>query len=232
VRSYLRVFPRGSALLATFSLETPVVGLVSRRDGGRFDLEEIRHRLATMKAARPPPDFGIVDDLALLGGFIAGPASLAAFAGAAPLNTDDHPVVPYLAPRITYSPTSTPRDRLLEFLANVDHQPGELLVEHDGDWQRRLAAYWVARNRYLELGRDVRPTYDVREMLAQVRGPLLAVLHISPDFRPAYDPLLRMAHGIAPSDSVAARELLVELARKQPARPEAGEALRAMSAAR
>jgi spermidine synthase len=232
VRSYLAVFPRGQAMLATFSLETPVIGLVSRRDAGRFDLDGIRHRLATIGMPRPLADFGIVDDLALLGGFIAGPASLASFAGNAPLNTDDHPVVPYLAPRITYSPTSAPRDRLLELLASVDNTPGDLLAGHDVDWQRRLAAYWDARNRYLELGRDVRPSYDVREMLAQVREPLLSVLHISPDFRPAYDPLLRMAHGIAPSDAAAARELLAQLEREQPARPEAGEALRALAAVR
>jgi spermidine synthase len=232
VRSYLTVFPRGSAMLATYSLETPVLGLVSRRDAERFDLGEIRHRLATIQTPRPLGDFGIVDDLSLLGGFIAGPAALASFAQNSPLNTDDHPVVPYLAPRITYSPTSAPRDRLLELLASVDNEPDELLAEHDGEWQGRLAAYWEARDRYLELGRDVRPTYDVREMLAQVREPLLSVLHISPDFRPAYDPLLRMAHGIAPSDAAAARELLAQLEREQPARPEAGEALRALAAAR
>ena len=66
-------------------------------------------------------------------------------------------------------------------------------------------------------------------MLAQVRDPLLSVLHISPDFRPAYDPLLRMAYGLAPSDSGAARELLTQLVREQPARPEAAEALRALA---
>jgi len=63
-----------------------------------------------------------------------------------------------------------------------------------------------------------------------VRAPLLSVLRISPDFRPAYDPLLRMAYGLAPSDSGAARELLAQLVREQPARPEASEALRALNA--
>jgi spermidine synthase len=76
----------------------------------------------------------------------------------------------------------------------------------------------------------VKPTYDARAMLAQVRDPLLSVLHISPDFRPAYDPLLRMAYGIAPSDSAAARSLLTQLKEEQPARPEAAEALRALEA--
>ena len=52
------------------------------------------------------------DDFALLGGFVAGPQALRRFAGSAPLNTDDRPVVVYSAPRITYAPDSMPRDRL------------------------------------------------------------------------------------------------------------------------
>jgi spermidine synthase len=230
VRTFQHVYPRSWAMLATNSLETPVLGLVSRRDGEPIEVAGVRRRLAAMNTPRPLVDFGITDDLAVLGNFIAGPGALARFAGAAPLNTDDHPVVTYLAPRITYAPDSAPRDRLLELLADVHIEPAELLVSSDAQWTQRLAAYWQARNRYLELGRDVRPTYDARAMLAQVREPLLSVLRISPDFRPAYDPLLRMAYGIAPSDTAAARALLTQLEREQPARPEAAEALRALDA--
>jgi spermidine synthase len=229
VRSYTKVYPRSWAMLATNSLDTPVIGLVARRDGERIELGGIRRRLQELQMSRPAADFGIVDDLALLGSFIAGPDSLAKFAEGAPLNTDDHSVVSYLAPRITYAPTSAPRDRLLELLANVDNDPEELLAGSiDAGWNSRLAAYWQARNRYLESGRNVRATFDVHEMLEQVRDPLLAVLRISPDFRPAYDPLLKMAGALASSDSDGARDLLMQLASYQPARPEAAEALRAM----
>jgi len=230
VRSYLEVYPGGWAMLATNSLETPVLGLVARRDGERLRLEDLRQRLAAANFPRPMEEFGIGDDLALLGSFVAGPDSLAEFSAGTPLNTDDHPVVTYLAPRITYAPDSLPRDRLLEFLGVVQNEPDHLLMPGDKEWQRRLVAYWQARDRYLELGRHVRPTADVREMLAQVRDPLLSVLHISPDFRPAYDPLLRMAYGLVPGDSGAAKELLTQLVREQPARPEAAEALRALGA--
>ena len=102
----------------------------------------------------------------------------------------------------------------------------ELLATRDANWEARLVAYWQARDHFLELGRNVRPAPDVREMLAQVREPLLSVLRISPDFRPAYDPLLRMAYGIAPRDAGMARELLAQLVREQPDRPEAAEAMR------
>jgi spermidine synthase len=50
-------------------------------------------------------------------------------------------------------------------------------------------------------------------MLAQVREGLLGVLRISPDFRPAADPLLRMAAALNERDPAAARALLAEVMR-------------------
>jgi len=63
-------------------------------------------------------------------------------------------------------------------------------------------------------------------MLAEVRDPLLDVLRTSPEFRPAYDPLLHMAGALAPLDPGAARQLLNELQALQPSRPEAAALLR------
>ena len=219
VRSFVAVHPRGWALLATHSLETPVLGLVALEDGGRFDPARARTRA----------ELGIDDVLALFGSFLAGPRALGRFAGDAPPNTDDHPVVAYTAPRITYAADSLPRERLVALLRELHLDPDELVAGRSPAWNAQLAAYWSARDRFLEAGRDVRPTPDVRHMLSQVREPLLAVLHISPDFRPAYDPLLRMAAALARVDAPAARALLIDLQHAQPSRPEAAQALRALS---
>lgn len=238
VGSFLKVYPHAAAMLATNSLDTPVLGLVARRGGGRFDLEQVRARLRDGVDSARLTQFGIVDDLSLLGSFIAGPRALQRFAAGAPLNTDDHPVVAYRAPNITYAPDSLPRDRLIALLHEFETSPEtksgidseELLATRAGSvvdeaWTSRLTAYRAARNRFIEAGRDVQPTSDVRRMLAQVREPLLSVLHVSPDFRPAYDPLLRMATSLGRIDPDGARLLLSELQRTQPARPEAAEAL-------
>ena len=232
VRAFTAVHPHGWAMLATHSLDTPVLGLVARRDGERLDVGEVRERMAGIATPRSPAEFGIADDLALLGSFVAGPASLSRFAGDAPLNTDDHPVVAYRAPRITYAPDSLPRERLIAVLRQFEISPDELLAVPSGDaWSSRLAAYWAARNRFIEVGRDVEPTADVRRMLTQVREPLLSVLRISPDFRPAYDPLLRMAMALGRNDAAAARALLTQLTQVQPSRPEAAQVLRELSGA-
>jgi spermidine synthase len=176
---------------------------------------------------RRPAEFGIPDDFALLGSFIAGPGALARFVRTAPFNTDDHPVVAYRAPRITYAPESLPRDRLISLLREVEIWPDELVTPQSNPaWSARLAAYWTARNRFIKAGRDIEPTSEPRRMLAQVREPLLSVLRTSPDFRPAYDPLLRMATVLGETDVAAARALLTELRQVQPARSEAALALR------
>jgi spermidine synthase len=227
VRTFLAVYPHGWALLATNSLETPVVGLLARRGQDDFDVLQVRGRLASVRMPRAPTEFGIPDDLALLGNFIAGPSALARFAGDAPLNTDDRPVVVYRAPRITYAPRELPRDRLLTLLQEVQIDPGELLTNDAvGQMGPRLSAYWQARNRFIEVGRNVQPSGDVRAMLAQVREPLMSVLRISPEFRPAYAPLLKMAAALEQIDVIAAQELLNDLATLQPQRQEAPKMLR------
>ena len=49
-------------------------------------------------------------------------------------------------------------------------------------------------------------------MFEQVGAPLLSVLEISPDFRPAYDPLFRMARELSRIDAPEAPALLARLA--------------------
>ena len=207
-------YPGGAALLASNSLETPVIGLVGRADDGRFDRTRLRERLAAAAWSPDPASFGIEDEFALLGSFVGGPSALNRFAGHAPANTDDHPVVAYAAPLATYAPASPPRDRLLALIKELGVGPDEVVdAANDRDVGARLAAYRTARDRFLAAGRDVRRVAGAAEMLAQVRDPLLAIVRISPDFRPAYDPLRRLAIALMRTDPVAAQALLGALAR-------------------
>ncbi|OWQ88810.1 hypothetical protein CDN99_15135 [Roseateles aquatilis] len=234
VRAFLVAYPDGMAILASNSLETPVIGLVGHRDpehlsdAGLARWHERLMRVPARRDGRGLADFGIEDEFALLGSVIAGPGALAAFAGDAPVNTDDRPVVAYLAPRLVYAPDSTPKDRLFEVLHRVSVRPEEVLGTKVPDDNLRLSAYWLARDHYIEAGRSVRPVADPGAMLALVGAPLLAALRTSPDFRPAYDPLLRMAVALSSRDAATARSVLTALRDAQPARREAAEALRAM----
>jgi len=222
VRSFVSVYPQAWAALASNSLQTPVIGLIARAVPDRFELSALRIRLSRQALPEQMAALGFEDELSVLGSVVAGRAALARFAASAPANTDDRPVVMYRAPRITYAPDSSPGERLMAVLRELSIAPEELLVPApDQEFFPRLAAYWAARDRFIESGRDVRPSPRVEEMLAQVQEPLLSVLRQSPDFRPAYDPLLAMAQALARSDASAARTLLGELSRLQPARSEA-----------
>jgi len=226
VRSFVTVYPHGFAVLASNSLETPVLGLVARNDAKRLEIASLRERLSHFGSPALIAELGFDDEFSVLGGVIAGPSALARFAQNAPANTDDHPVVMYAAPRITYAPDSLPRDRLIALLQDLSGNPAELFVSPgDLNFLARLAAYWTARTRFIESGRDVHASSRVEEMLAQVREPLLSVLRISPDFRPAYDPLLAMSRALVRTDAGAARALLGELSRLQPSRTEASQML-------
>lgn len=226
VRSFQSVYPQASAILANNSLETPVLGLVGRQGEPRIDAQALRRRLLHLPLAEQVAALGLEDELAVLGSILAGPGALQRFAGDAPRNTDDRPLVAYQAPRVTYAPDSTPAERLLALLQRLRVKPEEVLLSDDDPQLRaRLAAYWQARDRFIESGRNVQPSPRVREMLAQVREPLLSVLRISPDFRPAYDPLLAMAAALSRSDASGARALLAELTRLQPARTDGAQLL-------
>jgi spermidine synthase len=232
VASFSAVYPRGWALLASNSLDTPVIGLVARADQGAFEAVAVEQRLKRLSRPDWLAGLGLEDELAVLGSFAAGPAALSSFAKTAIANSDDRPIVAYRAPLLTYAPDSQPAGRLLSLLGELSIAPSELVPLADEAKAQRLGAYWSARNLYLKVGRGVRPAARAEDMLAQLREPLLSVLRLSPDFRPAYDPLLRMAAALGRSNVSATRELLVELARVQPARSEASRLLTTMGDAK
>ena len=134
-----------------------------------------------------------------------------------------------MAPRITYAADSQPRDRLLALLAALHARPERVLSDQAAAAAKsRLAAYWLARDQFIAAGRTVKASGDVKLMLQQVQAPLLAALRLSPDFRPAYEPLVKMAVVQGRTDPIAARALLGELEQLQPAWPEAVLAIQAL----
>lgn len=148
--------------LASGGLLTPVLGLVGHSDGVHTTLTAVRQRLANAAGPRRPVDFGIEDEYALLGNFVAGPSALARFAGNAVANTDDRPVVAYIAPRITYAPDAAPGDRLVALLQRLSIDSTDLPAATPPDpagraAAHRLEAYWAARTQFIVAGLQVRP---------------------------------------------------------------------------
>jgi spermidine synthase len=212
VRSYQAVFPEVVAVLATNSLDTPTLGLIGLHEGQWPEEAQIERRLAQLPASVSTA-FEFPDALAVAGTVVAGPEALQAFAAKAVANTDDRPVVAYRAPFATYAAEAAPRERLLAVVAEWAPAASAVMAVPASDqrWEERVSRYRRARNLYLQVGSKVRPVSNLQAMLQQVREPLLSVLRVSPEFRPAFGPLWNMAKALEQQDPAAGQALLAEL---------------------
>lgn len=225
IRTFLDVFPEGSAMLAHYSLEMPILGLVAGNNPLRYPPDWLERRVQDGNLRAGLENLHLQDSLALFGLFLAGSEDLRAFVGEGPLNTDDQPVVIFEAPRFAYAHQEPPAARLLALLKHLNPQPRDILRPAQNpsevSRQERLAAYWQARQRFLLAGVGVEETNDPRKLLQTVRDPLLSLVRRNQDFSPAYDSLLVLAWRLSRTDPLAARELLLELERANPKRPDA-----------
>jgi spermidine synthase len=233
IRTYLEVFPRGAAYLAHFSLETPMLGLVSGQPADGFTADWLTSPQRQRPPVRALDELGLSRLYGLLGNYLAGHDELRELAAGAPINRDDHPHVIFDAPRFAYSTPEPAHVRLLNLVDRFQPSSAELLAAAktgaDRERRHRLERYWQARNAFLHLGVGVSRTGDVRRMVAQIGEPLLDLIRLSPDFDVAYEPLLRMARKLGSVDPKTTRRLLLALADANPSRPEARNMLRHLS---
>jgi spermidine synthase len=202
VAAFLQVYPNAVAVLASNSLDTPVLGLISRPDQPAWQIEMVNSRMSAMspRMAKELKRAKLDDEFAVLGSILAGPQSLKEFVRDAALNTDDRPVVTHRAPWVSYSPQEAPRNRLATLMQQLAPNTNDVMgPAHTAD-ALRLEAYWAARAKYLAFGMAVRPNPDPLVMLEQLRLPLLEMVTTSPDFRPAAEPLLALAEAVRETD--------------------------------
>jgi len=216
IRSFLAIYPLGSAWLNHYSVGTPMLALISAPI--RIDVDILSDRLHRPEMARSLAPVGLAEPLDLLGLYVGGAQTLAAFAGPGPRNTDDFPAVALDAADNVRALDAPRASLLLTLLHAVTPEAHDVLEGESAAWAPRLAAYWRARNRFIEAGASLRG--DPRGLaLVQAATPgLLDAIRLSPDFDPAYQPLLGMARMLPPAD---ATRLLHEMDEAAPARGEA-----------
>lgn len=234
VAAFLQVFPDAVAVLATNSLDTPVLGLLGRDDALRFSPQALQQRLQAVQSLPALDGLQLDDAFAAAGSVLADADALRRFAADAAPHRDDRPLVAYRAPRLRDTPGQGPRERLRQLIDTLGADPAVVFSLQpgsaaDADFGRRVAAYWRARQHHLVAGMQVRPVADLNAMLAQVQGPLLHSLQLSPDFRPAYEPLLRMSLALGRSDPERAQALLVRLNAIRPLPVDAAAVLQQLS---
>jgi spermidine synthase len=195
--AFVQVFPKGVAVLASNSLDTPVIGLVARPDRPVWAWASVQARFdAASPAVRPYLDRArLTDAYAVLGSFTAGPQALQGRVQGVRPNTDDHPIVVHSAPWDTYSGPSMPRMRLQQWLsqaaaAQTHHtQPEDIGLVPNEPRAVELSAYRRARDHYIEIGLNARPEAGAASMLQTVGPALTELTSLSPQFTPALDAL-------------------------------------------
>ena len=127
VRTFLTVFPQVSLWRDDFYSELPVVGLVGQFKPSPLDLTRIRERVLHLPEWSKDPLFSIPAGLVML--YVGNLSVVSDLFASAPLNTDDRPLIEFLAPRLTR----------VNAISDTDWFTGKTLAEFYDSLERRLA---------------------------------------------------------------------------------------------
>jgi len=214
VRTFLDVFSHTHAFLLHYNVDIPVLGLVGTLEPLTLPSDWLERRLGDESLRARMKEAGFDRTLSLLGCHLAGPQTLAAFAGAAPLNTDNHPRVAFAAPRFTARRNIRPAELLLVLLDRCAADPRSFLPAASQSFAPRLVDYVAARDRYLKglaTEADGKLPEAIEAYLESTRRSLY--------FTPAYARLVNIIQVMAAADRVAAKRLLERLQAAQPGQP-------------
>ncbi len=189
VRTFLEVFPQGIAFVAHHSLGQPIVGLIGGRHAISIEPGVFNQRMAVQPGLSAQLNaVGLSSIYTLLGGYLGDADQLRNFAGPGPVNSDDHPMVLFQAPKFVYAsmPSASATDRIMYLVRTLSPHVETILAPAAVDAEKaRLSAYWQARDAYLRTGARATPVPDLKAMVQQLAGPLLDIVRLSPDFEAA-----------------------------------------------
>ena len=126
--TFRAVFPQASLWRADFYPNRPVLGLVAQRDGRAVDLDDVGRRLRQLPEWAHDPLLATPRGLAML--YVGDLAAVPDLFVQAPLNTDDRPLIEFMAPRLTRINAAGDKDwftgtTLAAFFADLDRRRGE-----------------------------------------------------------------------------------------------------------
>jgi spermidine synthase len=224
IRTFLEVFPHSRAYLLRFNVDLPVLGLVATLEPMRYSTDWFERRVQDAALLKQLKALPLGDRLQLFGGLVADARALREFSRDAALNTDNHPVVTFEAPRFAFQRGQTSYGRLFALLDQCQTDPREL-VQLEGDpagekFVQELERFIAARNVYLH-----GLAAESEGRLAQAIDAFVESARLSPDFTTGYAHVLTRAVQESKANPDTARRLLQRLIEVQPARPVARELL-------
>ncbi len=218
VRTFLETFSGARGFLLHFNADIPALALVGAPDPISLPANWLEQRLADPGLRSHLRGVGLERPLNLLGCFAASPEALRRFAGAAPLSTDNHPVVLFGAPRFTIRRDAPPHELLLTFLKRCRVEPKELSEVLPGGSGEALAAslanFIAARDLYLK-GLVEEATGNLPAAIESFLESARRSLH----FTAGYARCVTIIQVMVGTDREQARKLFQRLEQAQPAQP-------------
>jgi spermidine synthase len=224
-RTFLEVFPQTRAYLLRFNIDTPAIGLIGTLEPTQYSVDWFEKRVVDDNLRKELKSLSLVDGFQLFGSLAANSKALREFSRDAMLNTDDHPIVIFGAPRFSYQRKETAYGRLFTLLDLQAADPSDL-IRNGSDprseiFIRELSRFIAARDLYL------------RGLLSESQGHVEEAVNAyvesvrkSPQFSMAYAHCLTLAVQQSKTNPQAARRLLESLAEAQPDRPVARDLLK------
>lgn len=223
IKTFQSVFGRTEAWLAGFDLGYPSLALIAL-SGDTARPEAIESTIGFNQALRQHLHLAAVrSSVQLAGHYLAGHHALADYAGDAPINTDDRPVILFDAPKFTLKrgiATYASFEALLNYLELKELSELPFFTrKSDAEFTDRLGAFIKARNLYFAT------MIDHNDDEARALSGYLQSVETSADFTLAYAQIVSMAIGKAQKEPETARQWLEKLITLRPEIPGARDVL-------
>jgi spermidine synthase len=216
--TFASAFPKGELWLLRFNVDVPVIGLIARTGGERFDAETMEKRLHAEGLVQEMKRAGLSDGVRLLGCYVGEVKA------GAEINTDEDPLVIFRAPALTFRKKDDPGARLLELIKEFSSAPTKLIAKSDADFATKVTKFIQARDVYL-VGLQ-------REGAGDPAGALASYIEsarISEEFTASYAQALAFATALARERPVQSKAILKQLIEARPERPVAAQLLERIS---
>ena len=225
IRTVLEVFPHTRAFLLRFNVDTPVLGLIAALEPTQYPYDWFERRVRENELRQELKPITLGDSFQLFGSLVAGPKALREFSHGAPLNTDDHPVVIFGAPRFSYQRNETSYGRLFALLDLQAADPTELIRVDENSSSTKfiheLIGFINARDIYL---RGL--VFESQGRLGEAVDAFVESVRRSSVFSTGYAHCLTLAVQQSKTSPEAARTLLQRLSEAQPDRPVARDLMK------
>lgn len=220
VQAWLESFPDSQAwLLRWTTLDTPVVGLI--HGAGQVQPADWPTRVPDKALHDALRTSGLSDGWQLWGCWAGTARSLIPSGSTVPSNSDDRPIVTWLAPQGAGDARSRSVRDLFSWLDTVANLSPNLPNENLDRWKE----FRTARDLYLRALAD-----EIRGNRVQSEEKLWSSLRSSRDFPTAYSHLLSRALSLMETDRAVARSILTQLGDARPEQPVALQVLRRLDA--